>query len=160
MSDIRVRAAAREDHAAIVDFLRAAALPTADLVAGAGVTFWLARDAHALLGTIGLEPHGRAALLRSLAVAPAARGRGIGRRLVRVLERRARGAGIERLLLLTETAAGYFERLGYAAIDRAGAPPALRASAEFRALCPASATCMERHLTRRSGHARRSAAHA
>lgn len=55
--------------------------------------------------------------LRSLRVDPAFQGRGYGRRLVRALERRARAAGFERVVLDTNVrltaARGLYESLGY-----------------------------------------------
>jgi amino-acid N-acetyltransferase len=58
----------------------------------------------------------------------------------------SRQAGIRRLVLLTETAASFFERLGYAVIDRQSVGAAVKESAEFRSLCPASAVCMTKSL--------------
>ena len=47
---------------------------------------------------------------------------------------------------LTTTAADYFARLGFVRIDRDAAPPAIRATAQFASLCPASAHVMRREL--------------
>ncbi|MCB1748753.1 MAG: GNAT family N-acetyltransferase [Gammaproteobacteria bacterium] len=121
-------------------------LPVADLEASQ-VELLGAWSSGELVGVIGLECHGRDALLRSLAVCAERRGQGIGTRLVGALEARARGAGVERLWLLTETAASFFAARGYRRVDRAAAPAALAASREFAALCPATATCMARTLT-------------
>jgi amino-acid N-acetyltransferase len=49
-------------------------------------------------------------------------------------------------VLLTETAKTFFEREGYSVIDRASAPEPVRTSAEFRTLCPQSATCLSKRL--------------
>ena len=98
------------------------------------------------IAAVGLEIHGQAGLLRSLAVAPSARGRGLAARLVGHAEERARARGVSSLFLLTETAAPLFERLGYAAVPRSTAPAALRATAQFATLCPAGATCMHKAL--------------
>ena len=70
---------------------------------------------------------------------PSRRGEGHGRRLVDHLERIAAGP-VERLHLLTTTAAAFFRALGYEPADRETAPAAIAASAEFRGLCPASAS--------------------
>jgi amino-acid N-acetyltransferase len=53
---------------------------------------------------------------------------------------------VMQLVLLTQTAQSFFERLGYGVIDRALSPEAVRTSAEFRSLCPASAVCMTKTL--------------
>jgi amino-acid N-acetyltransferase len=55
--------------------------------------------------------------LRSLAVAPEWRGTGLGRRLVEALTERAREAGYEQLCALT-LVEGFFNRLGFATVDR------------------------------------------
>ena len=110
--------------------------------------FTVARAEGRLIGVIGLELHGHDALLRSLAVAEEHRGEGIARRLYAALLGRARGAGVARLFLLTTTAQGFFENLGFRVVGRDAVPEALRATEEFRALCPQSATCMVRSVSR------------
>jgi len=62
------------------------------------------------------------------------------------LETHAMRSGVTSLVLLTETAAAFFERLHYRAVARGDAPSAARESAEFRTLCPDSAVCMIRDL--------------
>jgi amino-acid N-acetyltransferase len=71
---------------------------------------------------------------------------GLGQELVRRLEREAVADGVTVLVLLTQTAEPFFSRLGYVAIDRESAPAEIKASAEFRLLCPASAVCMSKAL--------------
>lgn len=93
-----------------------------------------------------LQPFGSTALLRSVAVASDLRGTGLGRIIVQDLERSACAAGISRLVLLTESAKPFFQRLGYQVIERKEVPLQVQASEEFRSLCPASATCMARTL--------------
>ena len=85
-------------------------------------------------------------LLRSVVVAPAWRGRGLGGTLVAALETRARETGSERLWLLTDGAEGWFAERGYERCEREQAPPGVRAHAQFRDLCPASAVLMCRVL--------------
>ena len=46
---------------------------------------WLASDADGLLGLVMLRPHSKGGHLENLAVAPSARGRGIGQQLVQAL---------------------------------------------------------------------------
>lgn len=143
-----LRNATRDDHAAIRGLLQDSRLPVADLDASA-IDFIVAVDADALagvVGVVGVESFGDVGLLRSLAVRIDQRGLGIGDRLVAAIEARAATQGLRRLVLLTETAAPFFARRGYAAIARDQAPAAVHASAEFRALCPASATCMIKSL--------------
>jgi amino-acid N-acetyltransferase len=96
------------------------------------------------IGAAGLETYGNAGLLRSVVVAPAARGKGWGQQLVENRLAYARASGIERVFLLTTTAPRYFERLGFTIAMRSEAPVALAHSREFASVCPASATCLVR----------------
>ena len=122
--------------------LREAGLPVDDLVAPVGVQLSGVFDGDALVGVVGLERAGDDALLRSLAIAPDRRGTGLARALVASAEREAATQGVRCLYLLTTTAAEFFERLGYRRIARSDAPPAIAATPQFAALCPASSTCM------------------
>ena len=122
--------------------LREAGLPVDDLVAPMAVQLFGAFDGDELVGVVGLEGAGNDALLRSLAVVDARRGDGYGRALVASAEREAARKGVRCLYLLTTTAAEFFERLGYRRIARSDAPPAIAATPQFAALCPASSTCM------------------
>jgi N-acetylglutamate synthase-like GNAT family acetyltransferase len=140
-----IRPARATDLPRVAALLDAESLPTADL-ATSRIAFWIAEDDSGLVAAIGLEQHADAGLLRSLVVAPAQRGAGHARGLVEAVEAEARARGIRDLVLLTQTAALFFARAGYAPIARDDAPRAVRDSAEFRALCPASATCMRKVL--------------
>jgi N-acetylglutamate synthase-like GNAT family acetyltransferase len=95
-----------------------------------------------------MERFGALALLRSLAVAPGYRRRGMARQLVARLESEAQAHGVEKLVLLTETAESFFRAIGYEVVDRHRAPDEIKQSAEFRSLCPASAVCMSKNLVR------------
>jgi len=97
-------------------------------------------------GVVGLEIYGTDALLRSLAVDPAARGRGCAKALVRQAEQHARQCGVRRLYLLTTSAADFFARLGYKRLERDGAPAAIRTTSEFATLCPAGSVFMVKEL--------------
>lgn len=150
MTDIRnttIEPAAPADLPAIRSLLEEALLPHADIGDGPGARFWVLRAADRLIGAVGLETHGSSGLLRSLVVAPEARGSGIGGRLVEGLEDEARRGGLDRLVLLTQTAEKFFSTRGYVVIDRASAPAEIRESSEFKSLCPASATCMSKTLS-------------
>jgi amino-acid N-acetyltransferase len=142
---ITIRAARPEDIDAIRTMLVSAKLPVDDLPASS-VEFLLAEGHSGVSGVIGIEAFESAALLRSLAVAPQQRRTGVGRALVEALERRALASGISQLMLLTETAAPFFQRLGYAQTSRDDTPAAIRYTAQFRSLCPASATCMVKDI--------------
>jgi amino-acid N-acetyltransferase len=141
-----VREAIPAEYPAIRALLTSCALPTADLVAPPLPRLWVAGDCTDLQGVIGLEIRGHSGLLRSLAVAPAARGSGLAGLLLETAERTARAAGLEDLVLLTETADAFFLRHGYRPLARTDAPRAVQASSEFRSLCPASARCLHKPL--------------
>jgi amino-acid N-acetyltransferase len=96
-----------------------------------------------LVGVIGLQVCDEVAMLRSLAVDPAHRDRGIAAALC---ERVFVLAGERDLYLLTESADGYFARLGFEQVERANLPAAIRATQQFSALCPSSARVMRRVL--------------
>jgi amino-acid N-acetyltransferase len=139
-------ALAPDDLAALGAALDAAGLPADDLAtANAACFFRFADTLGRTLGHGGLEGCGPDLLLRSLLVLPGERGHGVGAAIALGLERLAAKAGAERLHLLTIGAAGFFERQGYRAAERAVAPPAIAATAQFRTLCAASAV----YLTRR-----------
>lgn len=141
-----LRCATAADAGIIRELLERSGLPTGDL-SDAQPEFLVATHEDRIIGVGALERFGGAALLRSVAVEMRWRGSGVGRLIIAELERRARAAGISELILLTLTAADFFLRLGYGAKDRAGVPEAVRASAEFKSLCPASAICMAKALT-------------
>lgn len=145
-ADIPVRPATAADLPRVRALLQSEALPIDDVTAAAPIEFLVAEARGDLVGAIGLERHGTSGLLRSLVVTPEFRGRGIGGLLVAALERRAAGSGIEHLALLTTTAEPFFLARGYAATSRDALGEAIRASNEFRTLCPASAACLARRL--------------
>lgn len=121
-------------------------LPTSDLGDGSKARLFGCIDDGRLLGVVGLECFDGSALLRSLAVPEAGRGSGLGGALVAHAERTAAGQGIEAVYLLTETAEGFFERLGYRRGDRSHAPAAIAATTQFASLCPASSAFMAKSL--------------
>jgi amino-acid N-acetyltransferase len=126
--------------------LQACSLPTQDLEACHFEHFFGCGPVDDPQGVVGVELHGKAALLRSLAVAQAARGQGCSTRLVVEAERYAREHGATAIYLLTSTARPLFERLGYAVAERAAAPDEIRATKEFASICPSSATFMVKQL--------------
>ena len=90
------------------------------------------------VAVVGLEAQGPAGLLRSLAVAPEWRGRGLADALVRHAEAVAAAQGVQTLFLLTTTAEAFFLQRGYRHADRASAPAFIRATPQFSGLCPAT----------------------
>jgi len=142
-----IERAAQADLERIEALLSQAGLPTAGVadiiedflvvrddlgqVLAAGVIEWHAEP--------GKRPDG---LVRSVVVDPESRGQGLGQFLIETIK-----ASTNRdLYLLTESATEYFLKQGFESIDRALAPPALRASEEFRCLCGESAAFMRRSV--------------
>ncbi len=140
-SALPIEAARRDDEPALVGLLAAAELPASDLADHLG-SFLVLRDGEGLAGAVGLELHGPDALLRSLVVRPERRQAGVGRALLREAVALARRSGVERLYLLTTTAAPFFERHGFGRTARNGVPAAIAASTQFQGLCPATAICL------------------
>ena len=146
-----IRAATPEDFAAVRGLLTENDLVHEDLSPAhmAGFVVIPAKgSACFLLAVAGVEIFSDAGegLLRSVAVAPSLRGQGIGKNLVAAVEKRTAALGVHRLWLLTTTAPDFFRRLGYVDAARAYAPAAVRASGEFKSLCPASAICLSKRL--------------
>lgn len=133
-----IRQAAREDLPAVVALLEQERLPTEGVAEHFG-TYLVAGD---LAGVVGLEAYGRQGLLRSLAVRPESRGRGLGGALVEACLDLARARRIGEVYLLTETAAAYFPRFGFAPVAREAIEGPVRESAEFRGACAESAVAM------------------
>jgi amino-acid N-acetyltransferase len=123
--------------------LAACELPVDDL-ANPAISLIGAFHGHDLVGVIGLEACESVGLLRSLAVAGGHRGRGVARDLCDHLFALATERGIETLFLLTTTAADYFARLGFVAIDRDAAPGSIQTTTQFASICPTSARVMRR----------------
>jgi amino-acid N-acetyltransferase len=143
--EVTFRRATPADEPALRDLLVSAGLP-ADDVDVARQAFVLAFVGDRLVGSVAVEAAGADGLVRSLAVVPEHRRRGIGRALhERALALAAR-RGVRTLYLLTTTAAEYAVRHGFERVDRGEVPAAIAAHAQFRSLCPASAACLRRRL--------------
>ena len=137
---LREIAPASDAFATFVRALSEADLPTDDLMSEP-FRYFSADDMA--WGGIGA---GVDALLRSLVVLPTARNQGYGVVVTEALARQARADGVERLWLLTTTAAPFFAKLGWRRADRALAPSAIAQSRQFADVCPASAVLMVRDL--------------
>jgi amino-acid N-acetyltransferase len=135
--------AAWDDGPAIAALLREAELPHQDFATHLA-HFLVARRGDEVVGAVGFELHGRDALLRSLVVAPAHRGAGLGGELVDRLAAEARRRGGKQFYLLTTTAEAFFARRGFRKIARPAVPAFIAGTKEFNSLCPSSAICMTR----------------
>lgn len=142
----RIRPAAATDLPAVERLLVESALPL-DGVREALPDFVVAEAEGDLVGVAGLEVRQEDALLRSVAVRPEWRSRGVGRQLVTRAIANAESRGLRALYLLTTTAERYFPSFGFETIARDEVPQPIRETREFTDACPASATVMCCRLT-------------
>ena len=147
MPEIELRPARPAELDAIARLLSVAELPVEDLSVTMLDAYVVATEGEVCVGVVGLEIYESNALLRSLAVEPQHRSRGLGARMVDAIETEAQARGVTAVYLLTTTATTFFERVGYTAHDRATVPPSIAATTEFSSLCPDTADCLWRDLT-------------
>jgi len=138
-----IRRATQSDLTAIERLLVESKLPTAG-VRESIEHFIVAESSDVIIGAIGLEVFGDAALLRSAVVDSHSRSSGLGGELIRQVIALAAELGVEKLYLLTTTAENYFPRFGFVRTTRDAVPADVQNSAEFRGACPASAIVMSR----------------
>ena len=132
------------DLGEVKTLLAACGLPTSDLRSDG--LFLAARENGQLCGVAGMEPLGTSALLRSVAVHPDWRRKGIARALCDAIMRHAREQGVRRLFLLTTDAGSYFHKLGFTRTERDALPAEVRATTQFKETCPQTAIAMARDL--------------
>jgi amino-acid N-acetyltransferase len=143
---MNIHSASHADLSAIRALLDTERLPASDLNEQALDHFLIWRDDSGVSGVVGLEMYGDVAFLRSLVVAPHARGNGAGAALTQAAERLAAESGVKNVYLLTMTAEHFFAPRGYTRIDRGHAPPAIQGTGQFTGLCPSSAVLMMKQL--------------
>ena len=129
----------------VVALLATEKLPVADLPEHLD-NFLVALEHGELIGVAGMEIYGQSALLRSVAVQPSDRNKGVGEKLLHRIEDLARSRGINAIYLLTETASGYCIKKNYQQITRNKVPDDVLGSTEFSFVCPQSAIVMKKIL--------------
>jgi N-acetylglutamate synthase-like GNAT family acetyltransferase/protein-tyrosine-phosphatase len=136
----------RAAEAAELDAVRALAarceLPVEGLADQFPAGYVVAHRGEALVGVAGLEVHGGAGVLRSVAVAPGERGTGLGVALTANRLVAAREQRLDAVYLLTTTAADFYARFGFQPFPRAEVPEAVARCPELASICPSSATCL------------------
>ena len=140
-----IRAAALADRTEVLSMLTEAGLPEAG-ISNHWDTTWVAADSDRVVGSVALEVHTDAALLRSLAIRSDRRSEGLGGRLVDFALGRARERKLATIALLTTTAAPFFAKRGFTTASWDDVPASLKSSAEFRGACPSSAIAMLRRI--------------
>ena len=144
----QLRSARRGDLAAVEQLLTENTLPT-DGVRESFENFIVAEADGRIVGVAGLEICCEHALLRSVAVDPDYRSKGLGRALVTRVISDAEARGIAALYLLTTTAEEYFPTFGFSRISRDEVPADVQTTGEFQSACPSTATAMRRPVTPR-----------
>lgn len=140
---ITIRPAVATDRPAVEALLASEALPVAG-VAEHFSGFFVAEASGSIVGSAGLEVHGRSGLLRSVVVASRHRSQRTGRALVARVMDDATARGLDAVYLLTTTAAEYFAAIGFERLPRDAMPEPLFESAELRGACSPSAVAMFR----------------
>lgn len=146
MIDYRVRQATENDLDAVELLLAACELPVVRIAPHIKTFFVAETDDKKLVGVLGMLADGDKALLRSFAVAPSYRKRGVGQALVRAALTQLRKESCNEAYLLTQTAETYFARLGFSVIDRTAMPQALLVESGLDRACPCSSVCMKYKL--------------
>jgi amino-acid N-acetyltransferase len=145
-----IRRSTINDMPGIERLLIESALPTAgvaDMLAKDASSFLVAEEnanGRAIVGVAGLEACGDNALLRSVAVRPEWRSRGLGGELVSRIVSDAESRGLNALYLLTLTAERYFPRFGFERVERNTVPALVAETVEFKSACPDTAAVMMR----------------
>ena len=137
---VSLEAARAADLPAVLALLAATDLPREGVAEPFPAGYAVARRGDAVVGVAGLEVHGAAAVLRSVAVAASERGSGLG--VAHTADRLVAARGLDAVYLLTTTADGFYRRFGFQPFPRADVPPAIASSPEFASICPSSAACL------------------
>lgn len=120
-----IRKRTSEDMPSVLSLLSDVSLPAKGLENTRG---WVVELDGRVVGHVALEESAPIAVLRSLVVAPASRGRGLARELVEVAEKEAGG---KVLTLRTKTVGEWMERRGYRKVSVEELPPEVRTTSEF-----------------------------
>jgi HAD superfamily hydrolase (TIGR01457 family) len=137
----RFRPANGDDASGIEQLLSVSGLNAAGTEQRLPITI-VCGDNGRLTATACVEDFGSTGLLRSVAVRDDLRGQGLGLLVVAAALHEARRRGIHDVALFTETAAPFFERLGFRRIDRSELPTSIQESAQAADECSASAAAM------------------
>ena len=127
-----------------INLLQQPGLPVSDI--DDDKLLYLLMDGEKIIGTAGLEIFEDCALLRSVSVIKEEQGKGYGKVIIEEIEKYVKESGINCLYLLTTTAKDFFDKQGYCVIKREESPEALKQTAAFTSLCPASAMVMKKRI--------------
>lgn len=141
LTDYLVRHGKSSDIAQIKELLRVTHLPTVGAKKAADC--FLIADNGQVIGILGVLYEGEKALLRSFAVSPLYRCKGIGGLLLTAMLQELKTQNIQEVYLLTETAADYFKRIGFGEIARKAMPENLLKESGLDQACPCSSKCLK-----------------
>ncbi|HWR41319.1 MAG TPA: arsenite methyltransferase [Patescibacteria group bacterium] len=132
------------DGAGIMSLLQNSGLTTCGVEARIN-DFWVMTGTTSpdILGVIGLTVNGRQGVLRSLAVAPEWRGRGVAAALVKNALTEAKKRDLREIYLLTDTAADYLKPFGFEMIERSELPAGLLNSS-LQEACSVCRMCLKK----------------
>lgn len=142
-SSVTLRPATAGDLAWARDLMADLGLPSDGLEEQFGSGYVIAQADGLAVGLGGVEVYGRDGLMRSVGVMKTLQRGSIGRAIVEDRIIWARNQGLRAVYLLTETAPGFFERLGFERVARDSFPSDMKASKEFSEVCPESAVAMK-----------------
>ncbi|WP_296225793.1 GNAT family N-acetyltransferase [Ralstonia sp. UBA689] len=143
--DVQLRQADQADSHEIAALLKNCGLPSDDIPRTID-TFHVALDKGHIVGCAALEQKRNSVLVRSTAVDPFYRDRGIAGRLIERLLVRARGTGAREAYLLSTNAPAYFARWGFTLFPAEKAPAEVKASVTFQNAWHTAAVCMRCEL--------------
>lgn len=140
LNNILIRRAEASDISEIKEILTRSNLPTVGVEKA--VEHFLIAESGQVIGVIGVLLEEPKSLLRSFAVSPLHRSKGVGGLLVTEMLKELKKQEIKEVYLLTETAADYFTRIGFSEIYRAKMPLNLLKESGLDKACPCTSKCM------------------
>ena len=144
---LKIIAATEIDLQDIALLLKSNDLPSFGLQEHISTTVLIKRD-DKLIACSSLELYGKVGLLRSVAVNKSDQGTGHGSEVVNATITLAIKKGIKKLYLLTAIARKYFEKSGFAVVNRKDVDKQVLKSSEFTLSCCLDAIVMLKNLNR------------
>jgi N-acetylglutamate synthase-like GNAT family acetyltransferase len=138
--------ATESDFSEINDLLNSVSLPWVETDNCPRYFFVSKNTENKIIASIGLEIYGTYGLLRSLAVDPDNRNKGIALLLIDEIIKQSHALQLKAVYLLTTTADKYFLKNGFEDVQRNDIPEELTHSQEYSSICPASAITMRKSL--------------
>lgn len=142
--DFNITLAEQGDFPQLHEILIKNGLPTAGVDFGKG-NYYLARGQD-LMGVIGAEQYKTAVMLRSLAVTPQFRQRGIAKQLIEYTLQQLQDTDVTDVYLITNTAEQYMANYGFIKIGRDKVPKHVLTASALGDACSLSSTCMHLKL--------------